>query len=735
MSPKWSRIALEGLALVLAATAVLTPLRASYASNELWVIGLSGALCATLIAAALARASVWVLIPALFMGWLLLAGPFALRSPGFALGVPNGETLADVMTGTFTGWNDLLTTWPWVDVEGPPAMVPFVISYATAAIAASLAFRGRSPGLFALPILLGAAVALSVSQLGNLSDWVPLALAVTLLGWVMLRGLIHADRETMLSGAKNGLITRGVVLLVVLGVASGIAFVITSPDRKDPGLSLRGQVGTLPDTSDFDNPLSRFRTFTKQRLGDKDNVYDKLLFVVEGVPVGSRVRLVALDAYDGRSWYAANDTTPGTTDDRFLRMDTTMARNVKGEDIAGTVKVQRPYKGDWLPTVGAIHSLAFVYTDEDNRRNRLLYNQATDSTVVPIGIGVGNDYDFEGKVPDDKLRRGMKPYPQAMTSIDKGLAEAHFFVRGLGGKGTPMQRVFTIAEYLRSQGHYSSGSEEWESQYLAGQDVKRLFGSFMGAPYVVGDDEQYAAAMALMANAAGVPARVVVGAVLPKSRGIKGKDIQAWVELRIADGSWRVLPREAFTGTKPPPRAYVPNLNIMPPKPKKQDQPQNQPHVKKQQQKKKQRNEESVKRGWIKASVSILLLLLLLLTVPLLKWLRRRRRRRTGSPGDRIAGAWAELLDSARDMGTQAPLGAARPSQAKQLVHAPTGAGLSQSADEASFAEREPTEGQATAYWDRIDVEIAALKKAGSTQRRLLAPFNPVTFFVNRSLR
>ncbi|MEZ5160344.1 MAG: hypothetical protein R2709_06045 [Marmoricola sp.] len=157
--------------------------------------------------------------------------------------------------------------------------------------------------------------------------------------------------------------------------------------------------------------------------------------------------------------------------------------------------------------------------------------------------------------------------------------------------------------------------------------------------------------------------------------------------------------------------------------------------MKKQQQKKKQQNEEAVKRGWIKAAVPILLLLLLLLTVPLLKRLRRRRRRRTGAPGDRIAGAWAGLLDSARDMGTQAPLGAARPSQAKQLVHAPAGASLSHSADEASFAEREPTEGQATAYWDRIDVEIAALKKAGSTQRRLLAPFNPVTFFVNRSLR
>lgn len=735
MNGRWTRVLVEGAVVVFLATAILAPLRSSYASNDMWVIGFAGAACATVISAGMRRLPVLALIPGLFLGWLLLAGPFALRSPGIAMGIPSGETLADVMTGTATGWNDFLTTWPWVDVEGPPAMVPFVITYVAAGLASSFAFRGRSPGLPAVPILLGAAAALGISQPSSMTGWAPFLLSVFILVWVLARSLVNTDSQTLLSGARSGLIGRAVVLSMALLLAAGLGFVVTESSRNSPGLTMRGHVGTLPDTNDFGNPLSRFRTFTKQRLAAKDNVYSKKLFTFDGVPQGSRVRLVALDAYDGRSWYAANDTVPGTTGDRFLRMDTTMARKNQGKDITASVKIQRAYKGDWLPTIGAIRSLSFVYTDEDKRRNRLLFNQETNSAVIPIGIGFGNDYDFEGTVPDDRLGPNMKPYPEGLTSVKKGLPEAHFFVRGLGGNGTSMQKVYRMANYLKTQGRFSSGSEEWETQFLPGHDIKRLFGSFLGAPYVVGDDEQYASAMAILANAAGVPARVAVGAVLPADQTIRGKDMQAWVELRVADGSWRVLPREQFTGTQDPPRTFVPSKNLLPPKPKPQDQLQNQPHVKKQQKKKQQQKQEAVKRGWVKAVVPILFLLLLLLTVPVLKWIRRRRRRRSGTPADQIAGAWSELLDNARDMGTEAPVGAARPRQAKELVAAPSGGSLSHNADEATFAERLPTEGEAASYWKQIDSEISQVKKAASWKRRVSGPFNPVTFVINRSQR
>jgi hypothetical protein len=48
---------------------------------------------------------------------------------------------------------------------------------------------------------------------------------------------------------------------------------------------------------------------------------------------------------------------------------------------------------------------------------------------------------------------------------------------------------------------------------------------------IVGDDEQYAATMALMADSIGVPGRVVLGAQVPAGGVVTGADVHAWVEV------------------------------------------------------------------------------------------------------------------------------------------------------------------------------------------------------------
>ncbi len=115
-----------------------------------------------------------------------------------------------------------------------------------------------------------------------------------------------------------------------------------------------------------------------------------------------------------------------------------------------------------------------------------------------------------------------------------------------------MHKVFVLAGYLRDQGRYSDGALPGEQQYEAGHDLDRLVDGFLLAPRPVGDDEQYAAAMALLANRVGVPARVVVGAVLPRDGKVRGEDVHAWVELRVFDGSWRTLPTREFMSRRPP---------------------------------------------------------------------------------------------------------------------------------------------------------------------------------------
>ena len=80
-------------------------------------------------------------------------------------------------------------------------------------------------------------------------------------------------------------------------------------------------------------------------------------------------------------------------------------------------------------------------------------------------------------------------------------------------------KVFVLGGYLREQGRYSDGAPRRRAAVPGGarpRPARRRVPDRRRRP--VGDDEQYAAAMALLANRVGVPARVVVGAVAAARR-------------------------------------------------------------------------------------------------------------------------------------------------------------------------------------------------------------------------
>ena len=112
--------------------------------------------------------------------------------------------------------------------------------------------------------------------------------------------------------------------------------------------------------------------------------------------------------------------------------------------------------------------------------------------------------------------------------------------------GAQTTKILNIARYLYEHGKYSDG-EKGHEQYLPGHYVNRLQ-HFLGDIQIVGDDEQYAAAYALMINQLGTPARVVLGAKVPSSGSvtIRGRDVHAWVEVQLSDGSWRAITQDTF---------------------------------------------------------------------------------------------------------------------------------------------------------------------------------------------
>ena len=124
-----------------------------------------------------------------------------------------------------------------------------------------------------------------------------------------------------------------------------------------------------------------------------------------------------------------------------------------------------------------------------------------------------------------------------------------------------MDRVLAAAEHLRSEGKYSDGIGRTERIYVAGHSAWRLSDEFVNAPQIVGNDEQYAATMALIANDIGVPARVVLGAVVPGGRSghRQGRRRPGWSSAPPT-GRGSTLPTEAFMSDTPP-ADQVPETN------------------------------------------------------------------------------------------------------------------------------------------------------------------------------
>ncbi len=191
--------------------------------------------------------------------------------------------------------------------------------------------------------------------------------------------------------------------------------------------------------------------------------------------------------------------------------------------------------------------------------------------------------------------------------------------------------------------------------------------------------EQFAATMALMARIKGIPARVAVG-FLPGEKQADGSyvvrshDAHAWPELYFAGTGWvRFEPTPATRTGNTPSWLNPANLDGGQPDttntsratassaaeqpnaaPSAGPDPSLDPT---------QTNETTVTTtSWWKLPLTlaiIVLVILLLLTPAAVRIVRRRRRLRQGNPPDRAAElAWAELLDTCRDLGVELPAGA-----------------------------------------------------------------------------
>ncbi|MCD6638962.1 MAG: transglutaminase-like domain-containing protein, partial [Nocardioides sp.] len=488
---------------------VLAGLEPSFAGTRWMVVGGFGLTLGLLWAAMMVslRLGVDLVIESLPIPYVFTAGLLALGSSGLFLGVPDGETLGQVITGTFTSWRDLAETAPPVDSEGTVLLIPYALAMLPSGTALAMAWRSERPTLPVVPLLVALGVVLvlgthtPLSALGH-----GLAFGAVALVWVGHRSIrVEGARGAEVTREASGVsLTRVLASAVVVALAAAVVLPLVGAPDDRPRWLVREAVEPY-DSAVVRTPLTDFRRFRK---GPEESLADEALFTVRGVRPGTRVRLAVLDDYDGTTWSASSDADRDDPLDRFLRVSSTIDNPGRGARRDVRVQMKRTWDLDWLPVVGKVRAFSFYDDSRHTLRDQVRYNRSTSTALLPGGIAKGRSYLLDTRVSQGQLQRDMEPWPEPDMRLWKA---AEFLTLPTevwaAGSLTEMDAVFRIAKRLRQRGRYSDGASGWEREFAPGQSEERLGPGFIDATAQVGNDEQYAATMALMANRLGVPAR------------------------------------------------------------------------------------------------------------------------------------------------------------------------------------------------------------------------------------
>ena len=740
-------LAVDSAFVTVLGTAVLAGLHTTYSGWWFLIVGLIGlalGLCLSLLANSL-RLPVLSLAAATAVMYFL-AGPVLLDRDDAIGGVlPSGTALRTLAQASVFSWKQLLTTAPPVAASGTLLTAPLLLGLVAGAAGLTAARRldAAAAPLTVPLILLATVIALGTRQPGQ---WALTGVLVALLSltWAALRSARQRPSSTSSLARSSGSLAlrKATAAGVVLAIATGGGLLLNPllPGENGDGRSvLRDTVVPPLNLNDYPSPLVGFRKYTK----NANQLYNQTLFTVTGLPAGTPIRIATLNDYNGAVWGATN----GTGDDGFQRVGSTIdpagstAPALTGPSATATITIAPAYAdandtSAWLPTAGTPTGVTFDGTAASQLAGQFRYNSSTDSGLVLSRLQAGDTITVQTVLTPNTPAPDTQPYgPPALTDSFQAEFASRAAAWSKGASGIDAQ-LNSIETYLRENGAYTDGGPG-QSQYLPGHSIGRLT-EFLNGPQPVGDDEQYAAAFALIANSLGMPARVVLGAIPEANGTVMGKDVHAWVEIHTADGSWDMIPTNKFTpdpsktpdqqppqpiqnagaAVVPPPNAVHPPgsteetgataATAQPPKGGPTSLP-----------------------SWIGPLLRtiawvlspFLLLLLIVGFIQGLKIRRRRHRRTHGSTANRFAAGWRDLVDHACDLGTPVPWDTTRQQQTEAL-EAYGLAPIAESVDMVVYGPGDPTDDQAATFWQQVDKARKDMSHASSRKRRLIAMVN-----------
>jgi hypothetical protein len=465
------------------------------------------------------------------------------------------------------------------------------------------------------------------------------------LALILLRtNRIHAGTtapQTTRSGFAFGIPV--VVAVAGLGVLGGQLLPLAQgEDRFD----LR-DLHTLPVTiADTLTPLAGLKSQLREQP-------PRRLFTVElDDPSADRIKVAALDNFDGTLW---------TSTDKYVIAGRQLAADRlpgRSRPVSARIEIDG-LNGPYLPVLGQPARL-----ERTDDTNEIGFSESSGVLATTAVSSRGTRYTVAGEISarDDGLSLALPsatteflPYTALPDSLPPRLRTLAREITATDQ--TPYGKLVAIEKYLRGL-PYSINTEPGHS---IGALSRLLTGSEPGDK--TGYAEQHAAAFAVLARAAGFPARVVVGYRLPANvngvHAVTTSDAHAWAEVAFDGYGWVAFePTDmTHTSTEPQTRSDSPVTG-----PQQLNPPPAAPPVVgslPDAQGKGSSGWGGVLRTTAVAAISLVSLLALVGALIIAGKTRQRgRRRRAADRSARVLGAWQEATDRLLERGVTSPVSA-----------------------------------------------------------------------------
>lgn len=692
-----------------------------------------------------------------FGSYMVLGTALAVPDAAVAGVLPSLDSLRTLLLGVVFSWKDMLTVGVPVGTANGMLIVPFLSALVTSLCAGLLVWRLRSPYWPLLPVLVLFATGIAFStSAGFLNVERGVSLAIVAIAWATFRrdALRRNDTRKVSANrpgfdaavARRGRLRRLGTAAVVIAAAVGITAVasplVTSDDNRKV---LRNSIVPPFDPRDYVTPLASFRNLVKDKKDDE-------LFTVKGLPKDGRVRLAALDAFNGVN-YTMDPNSSGNFskvgDARTLNKFAGTETPAGGSNYRLDISTQ-DYQGYFVP--GGRRTTGMSFTQGSSTGSGLYFNAGTDTAVTTKGLAQGDSYSVQVSDPG-KLEHGqLTQYDFAKLTMPE-TQDVPPIVASQANElsadaPTAIDRVRQIEAHFQKSGAFSNGLvADGQLPSLPGHGAARIR-NLLSAKQMLGDDEQYAVAMSLMLRHLGIPSRVVMGFYPdPKSPEngagevrIKGKDVHAWVEVAFDRVGWVSFdptpPKDNVPIPPDPENKSKPKPQVLQPPPPPQEPadlpPDSTPDALDAEDKK---NNPWLFWGPLLAAIGTALIPLGILALPLLliallKARRRKSRLSEGHAAQRLGGGWSEVLSLATDMGAAIDGRSTRRESATVIAEAFPSTGsattmLAHRADAAIFGAGQPSEDEVRDYWATVDSSLETITGSVGFWKRQQARFSP----------